>query len=150
MQSNPKSISEKYLLEDDSGSGFPLEPPGPADIHTGGFGSTWCNKKDDSRAVPGRTYSSVRVANGPQMKTDQSNRPQPGSTDFHNFAGPGRNSAQSRYNQLDVAEPVDKIGFERPGSSHKKDPGIRSNMVCKFYLFLWHCYVSNFFNKEKL
>lgn len=137
MQSNPKSVSEKYdPLDDDSGSGFPIDPPGPADMHTGGFGSTWCNKKDENRAVPGRTYSSVRVANGPQLKTDQSNRPQPGSTDFHNFAGASRNSGQIRYNRLDVADPVEKNGFERPGSSHKKDLGTSTNVVCIFYIFL--------------
>ncbi|KAJ3696765.1 hypothetical protein LUZ61_000470 [Rhynchospora tenuis] len=129
MQSNPKSVSEKYdPSEDDSGSGFPIDPPGPADMHTGGFGSTWCNKKDDNRAVPGRTYSSVRVANGPPSKNDRTYRPQPGSTDLHNFAGASRNSGQARYNRLDVADQVDKNGLDRPGSSHKKDLGISSNV----------------------
>ncbi|XP_072970266.1 probable serine/threonine-protein kinase At1g09600 [Typha angustifolia] len=134
-QQNAKSSSEKYTPQEDSGSGFRIEPPGlPAAMQTSGFGSTWHKKgnHDDHRTVPGRSYSSVRVSNGPQLKTQRSHMPQSGVTiELYNSSGSAaaRSTANSRYNRLDVAETSEKHVLDRPASSHKKDLGIKDTTV---------------------
>ncbi|XP_020111597.1 probable serine/threonine-protein kinase At1g54610 [Ananas comosus] len=135
VQANPKSRSVKYSPLEDSGAGFPIEPPGlPAAMHTAQFGSTWYNKKgnhDDHRGVPERTYSSVRVANGPQLKTQRSYKPQAGGTDLHSLSvsAAGRSTAHPRYNRLDIVESSEKHVLDRPASSHKKDLGVKDSAV---------------------
>uniref|UniRef100_A0A6V7QG98 [RNA-polymerase]-subunit kinase n=1 Tax=Ananas comosus var. bracteatus TaxID=296719 RepID=A0A6V7QG98_ANACO len=127
---NPKSTSEKYNPQEDGGAGFPIEPSGlQTGMHAPGIGSTWYDNKGnhgDHRTVPGRTYSSVRVSNGPQLQSQRSYVPQPGGTDF---IMPARTTANSRYNRLDVAEPCEKQVLDRPASSHKKDLGIKDTSL---------------------
>lgn len=129
-QANPKSTSEKYNPQEDGGAGFPIEPSGlQTGMHAPGIGSTWYDNKGnhgDHRTVPGRTYSSVRVSNGPQLQSQRSYVHQPGGTDF---IMPARTTANSRYNRLDVAEPCEKQVLDRPASSHKKDLGIKDTSL---------------------
>ncbi|XP_065013550.1 probable serine/threonine-protein kinase At1g54610 isoform X2 [Musa acuminata AAA Group] len=132
-QANPKSISEKYDPQDDSVSGFPIEPPGgtsqngffQSGVHPNAFGSSRSKKvyHEELRPVPSRTYSSLRVPNDPQLKTQRSYRPQSGFADFADISGSfaARSTATSTYNHLDVAKPSEKHALDRPSSSQKKD-----------------------------
>ncbi|XP_073007494.1 probable serine/threonine-protein kinase At1g54610 isoform X1 [Typha latifolia] len=128
IQANAKSNSEKYNPQEDSGSGFPIEPPQlPTAMHTNGFGSSWYKgNQNDHRRVPGRTYSSVRVPNGPQLRKQTSFIPQSGGTDLSMGA---RGNTNSRYNRLDAAEPSEKQVLDGPSSSHKKDLGTKDLTV---------------------
>uniref|UniRef100_A0AA96NPG0 [RNA-polymerase]-subunit kinase n=1 Tax=Phyllostachys edulis TaxID=38705 RepID=A0AA96NPG0_PHYED len=123
---NPKSVSHNYSSLEDSVSGFRIEPPAaagpPATMQTAGFGSTWY-KKDDQR-----TASSVRVSNAGAHLTSQRSYAQRG-TDLHPSSSAARN-ANSRYNRLDVAEPAN--AFDRPGSTHKKDLGMRDTSAAGY------------------
>ncbi|CAL9120016.1 unnamed protein product [Musa textilis] len=132
-QANPKSISEKYDPQDDSVSGFPIEPPGgtsqngffQSGVHPNAFGSSWSKKVHHAelRPVPSRTYSSLRVPNDPQLKTQRSYRPRSGVADFADISGSfaARNTSTSTHNRLDVAKPSEKHALDRPSSSQKKD-----------------------------
>ncbi|RWW62970.1 hypothetical protein BHE74_00029890 [Ensete ventricosum] len=132
-QANPKSISEKYDPQDDSVSGFPIEPPGGASqngffqsgVHPNAFGSSRSKRvyHEELQPVPSRTYSSLRVPNDPQLKTQRSYRPQSGVADFADISGSyaARSTATSRCSRLDVAKPSEKHALDRPSSSHKKD-----------------------------
>lgn len=118
VRANQKSTSHHYSSQEDSVPGFRIEPPavargGPAAMQTAGFGSTWYGRSDTHKAVS-RTSSSVRVSH----QASQRSR----GTDLHPSASAARN-ANSRYNRLDVAEPANAM--DRPGSSHKKDGGMR-------------------------
>ncbi|CAL9763423.1 unnamed protein product [Musa acuminata subsp. burmannicoides] len=135
-QANPKSISEKYDPQDDSVSGFPIEPPGgtsqngffQSGVHPNTFGSSRSKKvyHEELRPVPSRTYSSLRVPNDPQLKTQRSYRPQSGVADFADISGSfaARSTATSTYNRLDVAKPSEKHALDRPSSSQKKEATI--------------------------
>ncbi|WOL01585.1 hypothetical protein Cni_G10302 [Canna indica] len=137
---NPKSISEKYDPQDDGGSGFPIEPPGGmaqngfshSGVHSKAFGSSRSNKlnQEELQHVPSRTYSSLRVPNGPQLKSQRSYRPHAGVADLSDISGslaPSRSTVSSKSNRLDVGEPSDKQHtLDRPSSMQKKDDAIRS------------------------
>lgn len=129
VQANPKSISEKYDPQDETGSGFPIEPPvetarnglSHTGVHPRALEPTWTRKpnQEQLRQVPSRTSSSVWVPNGPHLKPQMSCRPQPGAADFSDISGSlaARNAAKSRRNRLDVAEPAQKHALDR-----KDDP----------------------------
>lgn len=114
-------------------SGFPIEPPGgtsqngffQSGVHPNAFGSSRSKKVYDEELRPGpsRTYSSLRVPNDPQLKTQRSYRPQSGVADFADISGSfaARSTATSTYNRLDVAKPSEKHALDRPSSSQKKD-----------------------------
>lgn len=128
-QTNPKSSSYKYSTEDESGSGFPMDlPVRTAEncfFHSGMNprvlvpSSSKNVSKEDTR-IPERSYSSVRVSNGPQLQKQGSYMHLSGSA-YLSSSTVARSSTSSRYNQLDVAEPADKHTLERPDSTHRKD-----------------------------
>ncbi|WOL14289.1 putative serine/threonine-protein kinase [Canna indica] len=89
-------------------------------LHPGG--SSQINKTDEDGA---RSYTSMRVSNGPQMQKQRSYRPLPGAVDLSDSATK-KNTANSRYNRLDVGEPSDKLVLDRSTSTHKKDDRILS------------------------
>lgn len=130
-QANPKSTSVRYSPLEDDAEGFPIEPPSgaengfPQSGHHGAYGNLRTKKvnKDDQRMVPGRSYSSMRVPNGPQLQTQRSCRPESGA-DYSNFPASAAAKGSSRYNQLDIAEPSEKQMLDRPSSTYKKDYGI--------------------------
>ncbi|WOL12682.1 putative serine/threonine-protein kinase [Canna indica] len=115
-QANPKCISDKFDPQEDTGSAVPVVPTvGTAQngfshsgVHPNACGSTWTKRGNQPqlRAMPSRTYSSVREPNGPQLKTQVSFMPQQGVADFNDISGSlaPRNHANSRYNKLDVAD----------------------------------------------
>ncbi|TVU29681.1 hypothetical protein EJB05_21258 [Eragrostis curvula] len=117
-RTNQKSTSHHYSSQEDSVPGFRMEPPavgrGPATMQTAGFGSTWY--RSDQKSVS-RTSSSVRVSHLTSQRSGRSR-----GTDLHPSSSAARN-ANSKYNRLDVAEPANTI--DQPGSSHKKDVGMR-------------------------
>ncbi|KAJ8458402.1 hypothetical protein OPV22_031328 [Ensete ventricosum] len=129
-QANPKTRSEKYNAQyDEGGSGFSIDPPvGTAPnsfyhsvMHAGGFGSSLTKEENkEEPQVPGRSYSSMGMANDPRLQTQRSYMPLSGAAFFPGSAAE-RNTASSRYNRLDVAEPSDKHILDRPASTHKKD-----------------------------
>lgn len=83
-------------------------------------------------SIPGRSYSSVRVSNGPQSQTHRSYMHQSGAANFSGSVAP-RSTANSRYNRHDVTEPSDKHTLDGPASVHKKDGRIvtkDSTVVC--------------------
>ncbi|XP_072950236.1 probable serine/threonine-protein kinase At1g54610 [Typha angustifolia] len=128
VQANHKSSSDKYNPKQDSGSGFPIVPPGlPAEMHTDGFGSSWYKgNQDDRQRVPGSTYSFSRVSTGPQLRKQRSYNPQYRATDM---AVVTRSTSTSRYNQLDATDPSEKHVLDRPASSHKKELRIKDPTV---------------------
>ncbi|URE10554.1 kinase family [Musa troglodytarum] len=129
VQANPKSISEKYDPQDETGSGFPIEPPvetarnglSHTGVHPRALEPSWTRKpnQEQLRQVPSRTSSSVWVPNGPHLKPQMSCRPQPGAADFSDISGSlaARNAAKSRRNRLDMGEPAQKHALDR-----KDDP----------------------------
>ncbi|XP_065007331.1 probable serine/threonine-protein kinase At1g54610 isoform X1 [Musa acuminata AAA Group] len=126
VQANPKSISHKYNPQDETGpeatarNGF-----SHSGVHPNGLGPSWTRKRNQEqlRQMPSRTYSSVRVSNGPQLKTQMSYRPQPGVADFSDISGSlaARNTANSTHNRL--AEPAARHALDRL-STHKKDDSL--------------------------
>lgn len=136
VQANAKSISEKYDPLDDSGSGFPIEPPvGTAQsrfahtgVHLNAFGSSRSHKSkmEDLQHAPSLTHSSLRVSNDPQLKTQRSYRPQSGAPDFSEISGSlaARSTGSSRYNRLDAVELSEKQALDRASSTYKKDDTI--------------------------
>ncbi|KAG6514527.1 probable serine/threonine-protein kinase At1g54610 [Zingiber officinale] len=109
---NTKSIGKKYEEQDDAASGFPMEPPGgPSQnvsshpgIHPNALVSTLSGRKQEqARHAPSRTYSSMRVPNGLQLRPQTSYRPHLGGADFSDISGSfaTRGNAGSRQNQLD-------------------------------------------------
>lgn len=133
MKANPKSISEKYDAQDDSGSGFPIEHPGGTSriesshcgvLHPNAFGTSHWNMVDHGElwSIPSRMYSSTRVTNGPKLNTQRSYWARPGAEDFPDITGSleARNTSYSKYNRLDLTEPSEKHGFDRPATVHKK------------------------------
>ncbi|PKA66748.1 putative serine/threonine-protein kinase [Apostasia shenzhenica] len=124
-QPNPKSNSEKYNPLEDSGSGFPIDPPGGApnglshantSLHPSVFG-----KIDDARMTQNNATSTVRVANAQQLRSQRSCMPQSSGMDFANT----RSSMSSRYNRFDVAELSEKPhALDRPSSANKGDEGV--------------------------
>ncbi|CAL9166396.1 unnamed protein product [Musa hybrid cultivar] len=129
-QANPKTSREKYNAQyDESGSGFSIDPPvGTAQngfyhpgMQAGGFGSSLTKEENQEEPqVPGRSYSSMGVANGPRLQAQRSYMPLSGAAFFPGSVA-ARSTANSRYNRLDVAEPSDKHILDRPASTHKKD-----------------------------
>lgn len=76
------------------GTGFPIDPPGTAAYgysHTGtsmhpAYGSSWNNKAGgDLGMIPGRSASTLRVPNGPQLRTQRSYLPQPAGSELFNL-----------------------------------------------------------------
>ncbi|KAG1331237.1 putative serine/threonine-protein kinase [Cocos nucifera] len=126
-QANPKSTSEKYSPLEDGAEGFPIDPPlraengFPQSGQPGAYGNLW--PKNVNKDV--RSYSSMRVPNGPQLRTQRSYRPQSGA-DFSTFPASvaAKGSSNSRYNPLDVTEPSEKQMLDRPSSAYKKDYGV--------------------------
>uniref|UniRef100_A0A6I9RQQ3 [RNA-polymerase]-subunit kinase n=1 Tax=Elaeis guineensis var. tenera TaxID=51953 RepID=A0A6I9RQQ3_ELAGV len=130
-QANPKSTGEKFSPLEDGVEGFPLDPPSgaengfPQSGHPGAYGNSWTQKvnKDEHRMVPGRSYSSMRVPNGPQLRTQTSYRPQSGADPKFTDSVAAKGSS-NRYSRLDVTEPSEKQMLDRPCSTHKKDYGV--------------------------
>ncbi|XP_074589744.1 putative serine/threonine-protein kinase At1g54610 [Curcuma longa] len=133
VKANPKSISEKYDAQDDSGSGFPIEPPGGTSridsshsgvLHPNALGTSHWNMVDHEELgrIPSCMYSSTRVPNGPKLNTQRSYWARPGAANFPDITCSleARSSSYSKYNRLDLAEPSEKRGFDRPASVHKK------------------------------
>jgi len=126
-QANPKSTSDKYSPLEDGAEGFPIDPPSgaengfPQSGHPGPYGNLWA--KNVNKDV--RSHSSMRVPNGPQLRTQGSYRPQSGA-DFSNLPAPAaaKGSSNSRYNRLDVTEPSEKQMLDRPSSTYRKDYGV--------------------------
>ncbi|XP_009385619.3 probable serine/threonine-protein kinase At1g54610 [Musa acuminata AAA Group] len=119
-QTNPKSISEKYNnAQDEIGPGFLIDTP-VGTTHTGFYHSGTRNVNQEELSIPGRSYSSVRVSNGPQSQTHRSYMHQSGAANFSGSVAP-RSTANSRYNRHDVTEPSDKHTLDGPASVHKKD-----------------------------
>lgn len=126
-QATPKSTSEKYSPLEDGAEGFPIDPPSgtengfPQSGHPGPHGNLWT--KNVNKDV--RSYSSMRVPNGPQLRIQRSYKPRSGA-DFSNFPASvaARGSSNLRYNQLDVTEPSEKQMLDGPSSTHKKDYGV--------------------------
>ncbi|WOL04116.1 putative serine/threonine-protein kinase [Canna indica] len=118
-QTNLGSSSRKYNKK--YGIGTAQSGTYHSGMHTGEFGSSWSQKENqqDPR-ISGRSYSSVRVSNGPQLLTQRSYMHQPGTTDFADSMV-ARSTANSGYNRLDVVEPSDKHALDRPASTYKKD-----------------------------
>ncbi|XP_050128949.1 probable serine/threonine-protein kinase At1g09600 [Malus sylvestris] len=138
-QANPKSISEKYNPEEDSGSGFPIEPPKGAapnafshsgqSVHPSAFGSLQSghskNGAEFSRqksymyrgaAQSSRFSNSASVRSGSQFD---------GNIESANPHWP-EERMNGRYNYFDNGESSAKHDWsrhflERPKSSHKKD-----------------------------
>ncbi|RWW77812.1 hypothetical protein BHE74_00013990 [Ensete ventricosum] len=100
--------------------------------HTGFYHSGTRNVNQEELSIPGRSYSSVRVSNGPQLQTQRSYMHQSGAANFSGSVAP-RSTANSRYNRHDVTEPSDKHTLDGPASVHKKDGRIvtkDSTVVC--------------------
>ncbi|XP_038989511.1 probable serine/threonine-protein kinase At1g54610 [Phoenix dactylifera] len=128
---NPKSTTEKYSPLEDGVEGFPLDPASgvengfPQSGHPGAYGNSWTKKvhKDEHRMVPGRSYGSMRVPNGPQLRTQRSYGPQSGADP--NFpASVAAKGSSNGYSRLDVTVPSEKQMLDRPYSTHKKDYGV--------------------------
>lgn len=129
-QANPKSTFEKYSSLEDGADGFPLDPPSgaengfPQSGHPVAYGNSWAKKvKDQHRMVPGRSYSSTRVPNGPQLRTQRSYRPQSGADPNFPDSVAAKGSS-NRYSRFDVTEPSEKQMLDRQYSTHKKDYGV--------------------------
>lgn len=174
MKANPKSISEKYDAQDDSGSGFPIEPPGGTSridsshsgvLHPNAFGTSHWNMVDHEELwrIPSCMYSSTRVTNGRKLNTQRSYWARPGAADFPDITRSleARSTSYSKYNRLGLAEPSEKRGFDRPASVLKKVDKIGSKdsvMVsrsitkpCKnllrtfiFYPYVFCCFLQGF------
>ncbi|XP_042486610.1 probable serine/threonine-protein kinase At1g09600 isoform X2 [Macadamia integrifolia] len=152
-QSNPKISSEKYNPHEDGGSGFPIEPPrrvvpnglsvsGQLNLPNG-YGSSW------SRVEGGETIGAPGRANGSsgksaELRAQRSYMHQAAELSKFSSSVAVRNSSHvdsqrersiqtnwpeqklnSRYNQLDDAEPSEKSEWshhllDRPTSSQRK------------------------------
>ncbi|KAJ6793093.1 putative serine/threonine-protein kinase [Iris pallida] len=136
-QANSKCCSVRYNPMEDSGSGFPIDPPrstvnreyhcAGSTMHPGAYGTSW-NKgtRDGERGtIHGRSNSTVRALNVPELRTQRSYMPQAGyAGDMSNLSGlaAARNSTSSKYNRQDVSEPSEKQNaLDRTTSSQKKD-----------------------------
>ncbi|KAG6481929.1 hypothetical protein ZIOFF_058553 [Zingiber officinale] len=119
---NPKSISEKYNKQDGEGSGFLMELPGGplhnvfshSGMHPNAFDSTWTKRSQEPLShASSRTYSSMRVSNDPQLRTQMLCRPNQSGADFSDISDSfaARGNAGSKGNRLDGGEPAE----------HKKD-----------------------------
>ncbi|KAL5704094.1 [pyruvate dehydrogenase (acetyl-transferring)] kinase [Ranunculus cassubicifolius] len=120
-QPNPKSISEKYNPQDDSASGFPIDPPPSAY----GSSSSWNKKGVESIS---RGFGSSR---NPELRSQRSYMPH--GTSDHATLTNSRSSARldqtrdrnshprwaEKHNQLDDGESSHHL-LDRPASSHKK------------------------------
>ncbi|KAG6485784.1 hypothetical protein ZIOFF_054349 [Zingiber officinale] len=115
---NPKSISGKYNKQDGEGSGFLMELPGGplhnvfshAGMHPNAFDSTWTKRSQEPLShASSRTYSSMRVSNDPQLRTQMLCRPNQSGADFSGISDSfaARGNAGSKGNRLDGGEPAE-------------------------------------------
>ncbi|XP_010912690.1 probable serine/threonine-protein kinase At1g54610 [Elaeis guineensis] len=126
-QTNPKCTSEKYCPLEDGAEGFPIDPHSGAEngFPQSGQPGVYGNLRPKNVNKDVRSCSSMRVPNGPQLRTQRSYRPQSGA-DFSNFPASvaAKGSSNSRYDRLDVTEPSEKQMLDRPSSTYKKDYGV--------------------------
>ncbi|KAL6329118.1 hypothetical protein AAG906_007664 [Vitis piasezkii] len=143
-QSNPKSKSEKFIPEEDGGSGFPIEPTkgttrngfshSGKSIHPTAFGSArnMDVNEDEAQMGPGRGSNSSRNGAELRIQKSYSHREDPNcSSRFDNDrewneSALARGRCNARYNELGGAESSEKHQWshhllDRPKSSHKKD-----------------------------
>ncbi|RZC73388.1 hypothetical protein C5167_048867 [Papaver somniferum] len=121
--SNSKSTSQKFNVQEDGGSGFPIEPRGGSGQNSfsrsgplmhPGFGSARSTavKEYEAQVVgPTRPFGSSR--NGAELRTQRSHVAQGSTWSEHKLNG--------KYNQLDDVEASEKQKWEDgPASSQKK------------------------------
>lgn len=159
-QPNPKSISEKYNPDEDSGSGFPIEPPKGAtsngyshsgqSMHPSAFGSSRnMSQSGQSRNGAEKSYmyrgaaQSSRFSNSASVRSDSR---YDGVVEASANPHWPEERINARYSHLDNGDSSAKHDWshnllDRPKSSHKKDEqpsGKESATVKDFTIFIYH------------